>query len=268
MTIFRRNRRKDHKFIASAAMFGFCMSRIVTCTMRLVWATRPTNAGVAIAAQIFTNAGVLIVYVVVFIMVQRLLRATRPRLGWNPLLRRSSKLLYALLAVSILLVIGLTVTSFYTLDPNIRSAALYIQRAAITYMLLFNVLAAAMWLLSVLPHSKLDSENFGSGSLASKQIVLGVALFFVLFIAGFRAGTTWAPSRPASDPAWYHHKACFYIFNFTFEITVICLFLATRFDRLFWVPNKSDKPGDYSRRNNDEEEDDIHEGNIKQKPKQ
>ena len=78
-------------------------------------------------------------------------------------------------------------------------------------------------------------------------MILGVALFFALFIAGFRCGTAWAPARPASDPAWYDSKAVFYVVLFTFEIVVVYLFLFTRFDRRFWIPDGSKKPGDYSR---------------------
>jgi hypothetical protein len=246
MTIFQRNNRKGHKFIKSAAMFGFCMSRIVTCIMRIVWATRPTNARIAIAAQIFTNAGVLVVYIVAFILATRILRATQPRLGWSPILRQGSKVLYFLLFCSLVLTISFTIETFYTLDMAIRIDAMWIQRAAITYMLVFNLLSVTMLVLSAVLPLTAESENFGTGSMKTKQIILGVVLFLAVFISGFRAGTTWETARPISDPAWYHHKACFYIFNFTFEIVIIYLLALTRFDQRFWVPNGSNAPGHYS----------------------
>src|SRR4051812_36148694 len=56
MTIFQINRRREHKFIFSVLLFGFCMARIAALTMRIVWATRPTNVNIAIAANVLTVA--------------------------------------------------------------------------------------------------------------------------------------------------------------------------------------------------------------------
>ena len=61
MTIFQLNKRRGHKFLMSGMLFGFCMARIVTQIMRIVWACYPTDVSVAIAATIFVAAGVLIV---------------------------------------------------------------------------------------------------------------------------------------------------------------------------------------------------------------
>jgi len=246
MTIFQTNRRKGHKFPMSLAMFGFCMARVATCVLRLVWATRPTNVRVAIAAQIFTNVGVLIAYIVVLILARRVLRALQPRLGWNKLLAETVTVMYILLFCAIVLVITFTILSFYTLNKHLRSVALWIQRGSILYMLIFNVISLVMQLLSLLLPSSPERENLGGGSMRSKQMILGVAVFFCLFIAGFRAGTTWAAQRPASHPAWYDSKAAFYVIDISFEIIIIYMLLITRFDKRFWVPNGSKKPGDYS----------------------
>ena len=247
MTIFQINQRKGHKFVMSAATFGFCMSRIGTCVLRIAWATRPTNAQIAIAAQIFTNAGILIIYIIVLLLSQRVLRATQPRIGWNKLLSPAFKTLYVFLFCALALVVVFTVFSFYTLDRNILSAAIWIQRGALTYMLVFNLTSMVMLALAILLPPSNERETFGEGSMMSKEIILAVAITLCTFIAGFRAGTTWEVPRPASNPAWYHHKAAFYVINFTFEIIIVYMFAITRFDRRFWIPNGSWRPGDYSR---------------------
>lgn len=244
-TTFQFNRRRGHKFLPSLFMFAFCMARIVTCIMRLVWATRPTNVRIAIAAQIFTNLGILIVYVVVFILSQRLLRMTHPRIGWSRALSIADIVVYVFLGIAIVLVITFTVLSFYTLDTELLSAASWIQRAAITYLLLFNVVTLVVWLSSLFPATTVDVP--GTGSLRGKQVILGTAVLLLNLIAGFRAGTTWEPARPASDPDWYDSRAAFYMFNFFCEIVIVYMFLLTRFDHRFWVPNRSRGPSDYSR---------------------
>ena len=226
-------------------MFGFCMSRVVTCVLRLVWATRPNNVHIAIAAQIFTNVGILIVYFVLLFLTLRVFRATHPKLGWNKALKKTLTISYILLLLALLLTISFTVLTFYTLNMTLRSVALWIQRSAILYMMIFNVITLVLLLLSVLLPLASDNENFGTGSMSSKFIILGVAVFFSTFIAGFRAGIVWSSLQPASNPAWYDTKAAFYVILFSFEIIIIYLFLFTRIDRRFWVPNGSNKPGDY-----------------------
>lgn len=41
-------------------MLGFCMARIVTCTLRIASTSLPTNANLAIAAAVFVGAATLI----------------------------------------------------------------------------------------------------------------------------------------------------------------------------------------------------------------
>ena len=245
MGIYQLNRRKGHKFPMSLVMFGFCMSRVVTCVLRLVWATRPNNVHIAIAAQIFTNVGVLVVYFVLLFLALRVFRATHPKLGWSKALNKTLIFSYILLLLAILLTISFTILTFYTLNMTLRSVALWVQRSAILYMMIFNVTTLVLLLLSILLPRAADNENFDTGSMGSKLIILGVAVFFSIFIAGFRAGIVWSSPQPASNPAWYDTKAAFYVILFGFEIIIIYLFLFTRIDRRFWVPNGSNKPGDY-----------------------
>lgn len=112
-------------------------------------------------------------------------------------------------------------------------------------MLMFNIAIVILLLLCWLLPRASDINNFGSGSIESKLIILGVAEFFSLFIAGFRMGLAWSDARLASDAPWYDSKVAFYVIEFGFEIIVLYLLLISRFDKRFWVPNNSIKPGDY-----------------------
>ncbi|THY69742.1 hypothetical protein D6C86_08837 [Aureobasidium pullulans] len=249
MTIFQKNRRRGHKFLASWGMFGFCMARILSCVLRIVWTTKPHNVRLAIAAAIFLNLGVMVVYAVVLVLASRILRATQPSIGWNPVLRKAVKVSYAGIVVVVILVLSFTIANTETLDRTVRTVALWVQRGSNLYLLLLNCITPIFLLLSCLLPKDPESENFGSGSMASKEIILGVASFFCLFISGFRCGVLWATPRPASNPAWYDHKVMLYLVELGFEVVIIYLFLFTRFDKKFWVPNGSTKAGDYSERN-------------------
>lgn len=42
-------------------VMGFCFSRVVTMSLRMAWTTNITNKNLAIAANVFVNAGVLLI---------------------------------------------------------------------------------------------------------------------------------------------------------------------------------------------------------------
>ena len=230
----------------SVAMFGLCMSRIITNVLRIVWTTQPNNVRIAIAAQVLTNAGVLILYIVILLLTLRVFRARQPKMGWNKHLNRTIKAAYFLLFLALVVTVSFTVLTFYTLNMKLRTDAIWIQRSAILYMMIFNITSLTFLILSLLLPPALDSENFGTGSMGSKLTILVVAVFFCTFLSGFRTGLVWSAARPASNPAWFDTKPAFYVIIFGFEIVILYLFLFTRFDRMFWVPNGSNKPGDYS----------------------
>ncbi|KAI9372204.1 hypothetical protein BJX61DRAFT_508155 [Aspergillus egyptiacus] len=247
MTIFQKNRRRNHKFVSSAMLFGFCMARITTLVLRIVWANRQRNVRIAIAANIFVNAGILLVYIVNLILAQRILRARQPHIGWHPILRTGSKIFYYLIPAALIMVITSSVVSVYTLNPDVRSSCRDVQLAAITYLLIFTCLPVVHAFLAIFLPRSTDEETFGEGSMGAKVIIVTLSTCMCIMIAGFKAGTIWSPVRPVNDPAWYHSKACFYVFNFFLEILILCLLTFSRIDKRFHIPDGSTRPGDYSR---------------------
>jgi hypothetical protein len=246
MTIFQINRRKGHKFIPSAMMFGFSMSRIVTLVLRIVWSQRPTNVRLALAAQIFVNAGVLVIYIINLILAQRILRAKQPQIGWNPILRKGFKVIFALIGGALIMLITAVVLTVYTLNPSVQKRCRDVELAALTYLFVFNCLPALHIAAAVLLPKSQHEEKFGQGSSRSQVLIVTVSSCFCLMIAGFKTGVNWSPARLATNAAWYDSKACFYIFNFTFEIICLGILTFNRIDKRFWIPNGSTKPGDYT----------------------
>jgi hypothetical protein len=47
-------------FIPQAMVMGFCFSRVASLALRIAWTTHVTDKNVAIAANVFINAGVLL----------------------------------------------------------------------------------------------------------------------------------------------------------------------------------------------------------------
>ncbi|CZR64936.1 uncharacterized protein PAC_14836 [Phialocephala subalpina] len=246
MFILQINMRRKHKFIMSGLLFGFCMARIVTCTMRLVWSTHLTNVSVAIAASIFVAAGVIILFIVNLIFTQRIIRATHPHLGWTKTFSWAFRLWYGCIIGLLAALITCTVLSYYTLDTDIRRKYRDVQLVGSTFFAVSAFLPIPLILGSIIIPKKTRIEKFGSGRFRTKIYILLFSSVILTLGAAFRSGTAYVP-KPRSDPPWYVSKACFYLFNFTIEIIVVALYAAIRVDKRFHVPDKSHGPGDYSR---------------------
>lgn len=245
MTIFQRNRRRGHKFIPSAVTFGFCMSRIIANVIRIVWACYPTNISLAIAAQIFVAAGVLLLFILNLIYAQRMLRAAFPAFGWSRPLSWAFKALYLVVIISIIMLITVVIQSMYTLNDNTHRIDRDIQLYGVTYFAIVSFLPIPI-VLAILILTRFRSvEHPGTGSWHTRAFIILLAGCLLCLGASFRAGTTWLTPRPLADPAWYQSKACFYIFNFAIDWTVVMIFLVSRKDKRMWVPNGSSKVRHY-----------------------
>ena len=79
------------------------MARITTLIMRIVWSQYPTNTGVAIASQVFNNAGTIVLVLVVIMMCKKtLFRTHYDHLQANPGKKRVIKTVFAVLGFGIL----------------------------------------------------------------------------------------------------------------------------------------------------------------------
>ncbi|TQV98833.1 hypothetical protein V2A60_007469 [Cordyceps javanica] len=254
MTILQRNRARGHKFVLSGLLFGFSMARITANVMRIVWATRPANASIAIAASVLTNAGVVLLFVVNLILVQRLLRAYHPTVGWSRPLGLAFRFLYFSIAAAIIMVIVAVVYSFYTLDVAARRRIRDVQLTGVVFLAVLAFLPIPIGLAAGLVPGREARDPFGQGhpqgrarSLRFKlALVLATSVLLTLG-AAFRAGTAFY-QRPATNPAWFHSKACYYCFNYLIEIICVFAYALLRFDRLFHVPDGSSAPGHYAGR--------------------
>lgn len=134
MAIFQVNRRRDHKFVFSVLLFGFCMVRCLTLALRIAWASEPRNVPLAIAAGILVQAGVLLLFIVNLIFAQRLVRSYHPRVGWSKGLSALFKFLYFCVVAMLIMVITASVYTFYTLDNAARQKCRDVQLFAGTFL--------------------------------------------------------------------------------------------------------------------------------------
>lgn len=248
MTIFQINRRKGHKFIPSAATFGFCMSRIVATTLRIVLAFYPTNVSLAIASQIFVAAGVLLLFVFNVLFAQRLLRAFHPRVGWSRIFSTFFKILYVVIVINLIMIITTIVQSFYTLNENTKRIDRDVLFYAQAYLVVFSFLPVPMLAYTLLAprRNREQVDHFGKGSWTVRFVIVAVSAVLLCLGACWRAVTVYESPRPVTQPPWFDLKAAFYTVNFTIEIVIVYFWLIARVDQRFWVPNGSSKVRHYN----------------------
>ncbi|KAK4696218.1 hypothetical protein P7C71_g1662, partial [Lecanoromycetidae sp. Uapishka_2] len=249
MTILQINSRRGHKFLISGMLFGFCMSRIATMVMRIVWATRPKNIPVAIAANVFVQAGIVLLFVINLLFAQRIVRACHPHFGWAPALHYTFIGLYVLIVVSLIMLITSVVQSFYTLNDNTKRIDRDIQLYGQTLYAIISFLPFPLVLFGLVVPRKTRVEEFGQGQFRTKIAILLTSALLLCLGASYRVGVNYAGGlRPRTDPAGYQGKAPFYIINFVVDIIVIYLYILVRVDKRFFIPNGSHQAGDYLRR--------------------
>ncbi|KAF7934581.1 hypothetical protein EAE99_003031 [Botrytis elliptica] len=242
MSLLQINFRRGQKFLMSGMAFGFSFSRVITCALRIIWASYPSNIRLALAAQVFVAAGTILLYLINIIFTSRLLRAYHPW-AWKHSVRTCFRVGYVSLFAGLIINISVLVENFFTLDPHILWTDRVIVLVVSTYFAIFAFAPIPLLALRLLlPRNQV--EKFGTGKLRTKiRLVLGTSVLLTLG-AAFRAGTAYVP-RAIDDPAWYHGKACFYIFDFGIEIVVLFLFAVMRVDRRFIVPNRTKMQGDF-----------------------
>ncbi|CAN8102359.1 unnamed protein product [Discula destructiva] len=247
MTIFQINRKRDHKFVFSALLFGFCMARIATLSLRIAWGSHPRNVRLAIAASIFVQAGVLLLFVVNLVFAQRIVRSYHPKPGWSKALGMAFKFLYFCVVAMLIMVIIASVYTFFTLDVATRMKLRDITLVAGTFLAFLAFLPIPITLLALLTRtrSRRRPEKFGIGRHRTKLTLLLATALLLSLGACFRLAVNFTPPRPLTSPAWYHSKPCFYCFNFVIELLVVYAYTISRFDRRFHVPDGSAGPGHY-----------------------
>lgn len=253
MFIIQNNRQKSHKFLLSNMLFGFSMSRIVACTLRIVLATKPHNVRLAIAAQIFIAAGVIILFVVNLIFTHRILRASHPNWGWNKVFSTGYKMYYVSVIIMLIALITCTIQSFSTVSQNTKRIDRDVQLVGTTYFAVASFMPIPMMLLNLLIPRSGPVDKFGEGRYRTKIGLLFFTATLLCLGASFRAGTLYF-IRPKSDPAAFQSKACFYIFDFTIEIIVLFTYAFIRVDRRFHIPNGASGHGSYALNFRTEEE--------------
>ena len=227
------------------------MARMVTMSLRIVWAVYPNSARISLAAQIFVSAGIILLFIINIIFSQRILRACIPSLGWNRIISWGFIFLYFTIIATLAILVTSIVQIYHTLDRSIIAIDVSLQRFGVTYFLIVCVLPFLFIAIALLYSGKSQTDNFGTGSIQKKMAILSLSAALLAIGAAWRTSNVWCDRRPLdSSTPWNLSKAAFYVFNFTLELIVVYLYALFRIDKVFHIPNGAKGPGSYNRDRN------------------
>ncbi|KAI1817812.1 hypothetical protein GGS20DRAFT_456475 [Poronia punctata] len=246
MAIMQLNRRTGLKFIFSGMLFALCILRSAALSVRIAWACYPHSANIAISAGIMAQLGSVLIFIMNLILTQRIVRGYHPKLGWHRATTIAFAFLLGCVVMSLAIVVVVTIQTFFTLDPATRNADRIAQLAGGTVMAVVAFMPIPIVTLAAATPRKCHVEKFGGGRWRTKVYILIFTAVLATLGAAFRATTAYFP-RPATDPAWYHGRVSYYCFNFLTDLIISAIYLLTRFDRRFMIPDGAKGPGDYDR---------------------
>ncbi|KOS18382.1 hypothetical protein ESCO_003075 [Escovopsis weberi] len=247
MTILQLNFRRGHKFILSGLLFGFSTARITANALRIAWASHPSNVRLVIAAQIFTNAGVIALFAANLVLAQRVLRAYHPDIGWRAPATLALRTLAASLLAGLVALVVVVVMAFYTLDRAVLARIRDVQLAVSAWFAFVAFVPCLVVPFCLARPRRAPAgaiDKFGQGSMRHKLLLLvGTSALLTL-------GACWRLAavivvRPAARPAPVHSKPALYCVDFAIELVCVYAYALSRFDRRFHIPDGSSGPGHY-----------------------
>ena len=124
-----------------------------------------------------------------------------------------------------------------------------LERYGLTLFAIIAFLPIPAVSISTIAHARASKisraviDNFGTGTMRTKVLVVLLSACILCLGASFRGG---AAFHPIMHPERGYSKACFYIFDFGLEIILVALWAALRVDQRFYVPDGAQGPYAYS----------------------
>ncbi|KAK1773979.1 hypothetical protein QBC45DRAFT_59270 [Copromyces sp. CBS 386.78] len=233
-----RRRLPAQRHFFAMMLFVFCMLRIVSLIMRIIWAASVTDPHipeqvVAVPARTFTTAGNTLIYILNFLMVRRLNR-DYALFGSHPApLRVCRFLVFATLACLVMVITSL-VDSYHVHTDFVAQQGRAVHLAALTML---TVLAFSPVIFAAVGHVFRDTGQISSSEEEKRRykvrlwLVLASALLMTLDV-GYECGVAYA-RRPVNRPGRWHHRAALYSSDYFLELLMVLIFALARVDGRF-----------------------------------
>lgn len=164
--------------------------------------------------------------------------------------------------LTVIMVIVVSIQSFYTLSTNTRridrDVQLYVETAFAVIAFIPFVLVITSTLIRQIPKikHKQTEDKFGSGSMRAKIILVCIASLLLATADSIKAGTAYLPLVPLFVPGsnppeaapvpWYFSRGIFFGLGFAPEIVVLYMYAAFQCSLRFVIPDGAKGPYSYA----------------------
>ncbi|PFH58493.1 hypothetical protein XA68_13601 [Ophiocordyceps unilateralis] len=240
------NNQRRHKFLLSIPLVAFCLFRTFYCIFRFAWAfLRPPffNQAVVALAMAMEAYGSVILIPNLFIS-QRIICAMHPVVGWHKLFQTATWCLAMSIApVSIIASVSsiIKIVAFRTTSAQMTKQVL---EFADSWQLMVSLIPlVSIFIACAVPGQR--PQNFGTGNLRLKTALLVFSSITLVIAPAVRLAVVANP-QAALDGSPISGKPVFYTTALFLESLTVFSYLIFRFDNLYWIPDGSKGPGDYS----------------------
>ncbi|RDA84280.1 hypothetical protein CP532_3335 [Ophiocordyceps camponoti-leonardi (nom. inval.)] len=246
-----QNKKRRHRFFLSLPIIVFCISRTIYCIFRFAWAflKPPFPRGVVAMSVILERDWFAVLLIPNLFIVRRIIRAMHPDFGWNKLFTMAGNFL----VVSIAPIETISFIAFFVGIFAFGRTSVSGIKQALEFTASWNLMLAYLPLVCVFAACAVPGptiENFGTGAFRLKTALLVFNSVNLAIGQTLRLALVDNPEAALQGSA-VAGKPVFYTMTFFLEALTVFSYLIFRFDNLYWVPDGSRGPGDYSRDSGD-----------------
>jgi hypothetical protein len=234
-------------FVPQAMIMGFCIARVISMSLRIAWTVDVTSKNIAIASNIFLNAGVLLLYIVNMLLAHRFILTIFPQLP-----RKKSApfnlvtFVYVGSAIPLLILVVVPgVQLFLTSKPSTIHTDRDILRFAQCYLTVFvsmTVIATiASWTIYFTASKKASGLHAGHVTLRA-GILFGAGSLLV-WIQAVKILQTFYTATPetAASPPWFLRRPILYSGFFLPELLVVIIYAVASIRLRFQMPKAEEQ---------------------------
>jgi hypothetical protein len=231
-------------FVPQAMTMGFCISRVVSMSLRIAWTADVTNKNIAIASNIFLNAGVLLLYIVNMALTHRFILTIFPHLPTKKTAPYNlAFFLYMGSALPLLILVVVPgVQLFLTSDLNTIHIDRDILRFAQCYLTVYvsAPVIAIITSTSIYFFASKKASGHSTREVCIRAAVLFVAGSLLIWIQAVKIMQTFYTATPETplNPPWFLRRPILYSGFFLPELLVVIIYAVASIRHRYVMPKR------------------------------
>jgi hypothetical protein len=234
-------------FIPQAMTMGFCISRVVSMSLRIAWTANVTNKNIAIASNIFLNAGVLLLYIVNMLLTHRFILTIFPNLPTRK--TAPYNLAFFLYVGSSLPLLILVVVPGVQLFLSSDLSTIHIDRDILRFAQCYLTVFVSAPVIATITSSTIyffaskKASGLRAGEVSLRAAVLFIAGSLLIWIQAVKILQIFYTATPetAVSPPWFLRRPILYSGFFLPELLVVIIYAVASIRFRYQMPKREEQ---------------------------